>query len=1393
MKTKFIEFALSQLNNSNSGDTIFETFCYELIKKTIDVNIFKSSGLDCGGDGGVDAWSINKQGKKIKYAFSINKSTKTKIKSEVEKFEVGNHYTEIRYFTNMSISQKKKEEYVKEFNHVELVIYDREDLAGLLSDNPELGHLIGLDKVLAEVDIDYVRSQHQLLHQEDTISNYIPREILVLKENELNPFDITECSEITIIHSSAGFGKSCLLKQKYLEYIKEDSKNLLPPVLIELKTYYPGNLSQQIKDALRVGGDHRMGDYILLLDGYDEVKDKHRSELLKEVQGQLINSPYKRKVIITARENILNSRDLSGFKSMDFAFIKPLDKDDIIKLFRKNDILKTEDFFNSSIFNHLSNNIFYVVHFILYYQKHGSIAKNIIELYSFIVQKEFDNIFRYKEPLNIDFESLALYMTLHQELEVTYDDESVYNDIDEKLPYYPFKFSHKSIQEFLAAKKLSGLRIDEIKKVVAIGDKIISHLSNMFGLTLSILNFIDHDKFEELITWSLKGKGNSQKLITIETDKIDPIMNLDIFKAILIEEAPICDLRNIPNGLQSFASSQIINIDYLINLIINVDNLEDLSWHYYSYILQSITLNNIDTLTDIITMDNHKKLYIYFTSLLEDCTIEKNSELIDSLLFSFCYNPCLEHSSNREIEFIVNQILKLKNKSSLIENLSRLLINTKKVINFNLLVKLFDYIYHYKEVEGNNIAGTVPKEIGRQYEITKINFLYLHDFFPLVNNVIEDDRNMWSFLDYIVCKNINIFSLDDREIRKVYDILIKRLKEIDINVINGNEESILLSWITHEVHNSNLDYFWESFVSILEQNNELMEKAIIKIVVEVKTFYKYYRQLIGYLNDTIYSKSDFINFKKTFNIDSNLSCKRFYEEYVWSIPETHKLFNYILENIQEDFKNRILSSLSKRKNEVPTKKITHKFTSERIIESLHLSFYTDKLIEEINKFFEIYDTDKIDHKQFYNFEVSYYETGCPFIAFLLQHFFRNNKDIIQREFLKNYILGKTWDENFIYYLIKYIDNYRLSLDVFDDFEILYIKNWINSFLNKHPLTIYPPSKYTSHHIVSYILINSDIVIETDKIIPLIFSGFPNTISGIYSLNYDSFSIDYLEKFLSTKTIISYIVQNFKYEQVEENVLISICGYLYRVNNEILPFQAKKLKKMFSNYINSHLVSNYQPIIRDFIILLGIDFSDIDEQKFSDSIVLDNESDLAHNYAISFFKYPIKDLSKDNYDKLFKCMHNAMDNTDNEVLKKKIAEYYLSLNKFSGDVFSYYVDWLLMGNSISQDFGLAGMGYKLTTSDFSHIKDLEKLLKYLLTEDLSKTRGNVILELVLLSYKSIASFQDDKKNIDIIKYSLSEYQNLGHKFLNKHIRDIDNAFIERSYSPMKLKDLLMLKS
>ena len=182
----------------------------------------------------------------------------------------------------------------------------------------------------------FIRDEPQELH-----SFYVPvgLESSSIKMKTANLRAILSHNEKSIISGTAGSGKSILLKFLLINAIKEKKQ---VPVFIELRDSNITNISllECLQATFRCFGldlefefiDKALlaGQFLLLLDGLDEVSYERRGIIVKEIDNLIKEFP-KTSVIITTRPDNLTSelQTFSIFKTL------PLNKEQCISLVEK--------------------------------------------------------------------------------------------------------------------------------------------------------------------------------------------------------------------------------------------------------------------------------------------------------------------------------------------------------------------------------------------------------------------------------------------------------------------------------------------------------------------------------------------------------------------------------------------------------------------------------------------------------------------------------------------------------------------------------------------------------------------------------------------------------------------------------------------------------------------------------------------------------------------------------------------------------------------------------------------------------------------------------------------------------------------------------------------------
>jgi len=172
---------------------------------------------------------------------------------------------------------------------------------------------------------------------------YLPLTIRCESQNQLclidaYPYDLINDYGYVLITDTAGMGKSTMMKRLFLDIIDQ---NLGVPLFIELRRLNKGKvILDEIKEQLNSIDKNfnsdllndllKSGDFIILLDGYDEISLADRDIVTKDIQ-EFISKTSNNSFIITSRpENALAS-----FGNFQEFRINPLSNDEAFELLRK--------------------------------------------------------------------------------------------------------------------------------------------------------------------------------------------------------------------------------------------------------------------------------------------------------------------------------------------------------------------------------------------------------------------------------------------------------------------------------------------------------------------------------------------------------------------------------------------------------------------------------------------------------------------------------------------------------------------------------------------------------------------------------------------------------------------------------------------------------------------------------------------------------------------------------------------------------------------------------------------------------------------------------------------------------------------------------------------------
>lgn len=353
-----------------------------------------------------------------------------------------------------------------------------------------------------------------------------------------------------LITDTAGMGKSTLLKKIFLSIIDQ---GVGIPVLIELRRISrEKDILDEILEQLNSVSKEidknfvleliQKGDFIFLLDGFDEIPLEEKKFTTKQIQT-FVNKAGDNQFILTSRpETALSSfGDFKEFK------VKPLEKEEAFELLKRYDcyeglsdqlIKKLNESHNRNIEEFLTNPLLVSLLFAAFEHKQTiPIKKHIFyrQVYdalfeshdltkgdSYSRQKfckldvdEFHQVLRHigynclikgkieftKDEILILIKESRLYTK-----GILFKESDFLNDLINTVPLFTidgiyYKWSHKSLQEYFAAQFIF---VDSKEKQKPILLKLYNHKSaDKFLNVLDLYYSIDYKSFSEVIIYQL--------------------------------------------------------------------------------------------------------------------------------------------------------------------------------------------------------------------------------------------------------------------------------------------------------------------------------------------------------------------------------------------------------------------------------------------------------------------------------------------------------------------------------------------------------------------------------------------------------------------------------------------------------------------------------------------------------------------------------------------------------------------------------------------------------------------------------------------------------------------------------------------------------------------------
>ncbi|QHV99300.1 NACHT domain-containing protein [Spirosoma endbachense] len=878
-------------------------------------------------------------------------------------------------------------------------------------------------------------------------------------DNEYGVFDEEDFDEIIpiidlinkvdklIILGTAGSGKTTTIQKIFSTTIQH--RNINPqeylPVIIKIKKYKP-NSELETLISTEIGLDVEeikkmliSGDFYIFIDGLNEIGDNIKNEAYDDLKDFLSKYPTNKYLITTRKHTFNNIFDLPVYD------LKELNEIQI-----KEYIQKYLEFYNKKIDYDLWGKLKDDINII-------SLTKNPLTLRMLVFLTLNDNIVINRGKL---YESFIKYIYKREINKDIKFDIVLKNDI---LAYCALDMRKKGINQ---------LSIEETRKLV---NKKVNNIILTNKIVLELLEI---------------------NLLVIDNEK-----NISFLHDTYLE----------------YFSALEINNNFITNKVLDIANIEDSKWDDTLLMCSDLLLRSSDKhrFFEYLFVGEKKKepknLHMFDYDDVNDtvlvaCKIANNLRNSNPKVFQTAESYILNYITLYMIYKEDNRIINSKKLFSCIAAL-----NSRKALRKIFYEEKWQIYWLYSDDEDENIERT------EKQNIEETNFLNIAKY------LIDNLSNYAETLQFIHEFNLNIYSsklaaMFSKSIkRRVSYLLTEIYKKISseelIAIYNRNPNIYTLQIIGRRdinffVNNYDIelfgeDKFIETLIKFHDYSNLLLEKNLLRAIIDNKVRYKTLLKVIQKLCTIYFINEKYLSLGNLYTILENSDNS--YSKISIIINFSKKInFN----NIPENIKNTLLEEyqlFSSKKD-----KILNQFRDTNILDlfkrkkEFQIQYFDFKINPNNKKNIFILLTKYSDNR--------YIEVGDPFVinGYILGLVNSINEvDIIKNE--KEYAIIKTGK---IVWQSKRVDKiglnnvYYISADIFStNMENISAEGTISSVLHftnpKNLINILIENRNILNFFINqniFARIHPDLVVNDTELVSYIISNITEYNFIIYNLN-----------------------------------------------------------------------------------------------------------------------------------------------------------------------------------------------------------------------------------------------------------------------------------------------------